>query len=243
MTSWLALSTIPAAAVVGGLTYATAAPASTFWGENISRAGRGAPGVALTFDDGPTPGPTDRVLDALAAANVRAAFFVIGANVEQHPDLLRRIHADGHLVGNHSFSHSHYTVFRRWPYWEREIRRTDDAVHKVLGVRPLLFRPPMGVKTWHTSIARRRTGHTMVTWSRRAVDGLPTTAEKILRRFAGTTAGEILLLHDGVEPHAPSSDRTATIAAVPRLIENLGAAGLPPVRLDELLKVEPYATT
>ena len=113
----------------------------------------------------------------------------------------------------------------------------------MIGVRPLLFRPPMGVKTWHTDIARRRTGHTTVTWSRRAVDGIPTSAEKILRRFAGAATGEILLLHDGVEPHAPCTDRTATLAAIPRLIEKLRSAGLPPVRLDELLKVKPYATT
>jgi peptidoglycan/xylan/chitin deacetylase (PgdA/CDA1 family) len=231
-------------AAIGYLTYATVAPANTFWGPNLSRGRAGTNRVALTFDDGPTPGATDRVLDALrAASDVRAAFFVIGRNVEKHPDLLRRIHDEGHLIGNHSFSHSHYTIMRRWPYWEREMRKTDEAIERVLGVRPLLFRPPMGLKTWHTHIAARRCGRRVVTWSMRAIDGLPTTPQRILRRFQNLSDGDMLLLHDGVEPHAPHADRAATIEAVPELIALIRERGLTPVRLDELLEVQAYAST
>jgi peptidoglycan/xylan/chitin deacetylase (PgdA/CDA1 family) len=237
----LAAVAVPAVAIGVVFTHATVAPASPLWGTLISRGPAGSNRVALTFDDGPTPGTTERVLDALAAADARAAFFVIGASVQRHPDLLRRIHAEGHLVANHSYSHSHYTFFHGPRTWEREIRRTDDVIESILGVRPRLFRPPMGVKTWNTTLARRRTGHTIVTWSRRAIDGLPTTAARIAKRFANTTDGEILLLHDGVEPHAPCSDRTATIAAVPALIQSLRARHLTLVRLDELLGIDPYA--
>ena len=168
-----------APAVLGRLTYATVAPSCQFWGPAIARGPAGSRRVALTFDDGPTPGATDAILDALRAACVRATFFVIGVNVAKHPDLLRRIHAEGHLIGNHSFSHSHYAATRRRPYWVREIVQTDDAIEAAIGVRPKLYRPALGVRTWHTFGALRETGHTLVTWSRRAIDGLPTTPQRI----------------------------------------------------------------
>lgn len=230
----------PGVGIVAALTYATVAPACRFWGPTLSRGAVGSRQVALTFDDGPTPGVTDVILDALREAEVSATFFVIGANVRKHPDLLRRAHDDGHLVANHSFSHSHFGVLRRRPYWLRDIREADDAIEDAIGVRPAMYRPPCGVKTWHTFGAIRQTGHAMVTWSRRAVDGLPTTPQRIMRRFRNIADGEILLLHDGVEPHAPHADRAATIAVVPMLLERLRHENLTPVRLDELLGVAGY---
>ena len=239
----LALSTPAAAGVLGAaaiggalswLTYATVAPASELWGAVVARGPEGSKQVALTFDDGPTPGATDRVLDVLRAEDARATFFVIGANVLRHPDLLRRIHDDGHQVGNHSFNHSHYTVFGRRRYWDDEIRRTDEAIASVLGERATVFRPPMGVRTWHTTAAARGQGHALVTWTRRAIDGLPTTPQRILRRFANPSGGEILLLHDGIEPNALHADRSATIACVEPLIRLIRERGLQPARLDAM---------
>jgi peptidoglycan/xylan/chitin deacetylase (PgdA/CDA1 family) len=171
---------------------------------------------------------------------VKASFFVIGANVRKHPELLRRMHAEGHLVGNHSLHHSHYGICRITRYWRREIVETDDAIEEVIGVRPAMYRPPCGMKTWHTFDAMRTTGHTLVNWSRRAIDGLPTTPLRIMRRFEDIGDGEILLLHDGVEPNTSYADRSATIAAVPMLLEQLRGANLTPVRLDELLGVAEY---
>src|SRR5687767_6224642 len=97
--------------------YGAAKPASTMWGPVISRGPSGAPRVALTFDDGPLPGTTDRILDILGDSNVRAAFFVIGQHVQRWPELVRRIHDEGHLVGNHSFDHLHTGMFGRHRYW------------------------------------------------------------------------------------------------------------------------------
>ena len=93
-------------AVLGRLTYATTAPACRFWGPVLSRGPAGSRRVAITFDDGPTPGTTDVILEALRHAGVTASFFVIGTNVRKHPDLLRRVYAQGHLIANHSLSHS-----------------------------------------------------------------------------------------------------------------------------------------
>jgi peptidoglycan/xylan/chitin deacetylase (PgdA/CDA1 family) len=150
------------------------------------------------------------------------------------------MHEDGHLIGNHSFTHSHYGVVRREPYWLREIIETDEAIEHVIGLRPAMYRPPCGVKTWHTFNAMRRTGHTMITWSRRGIDGLPTTPQRIMRRFRDLGEGEILLLHDGVEPNTAYADRSASIAVVPMLLEQLRRENLTPLRLDELLGVRAY---
>jgi peptidoglycan/xylan/chitin deacetylase (PgdA/CDA1 family) len=240
MIGTIALAATPLAAGLAGVTYATIAPACAFWGPVVCRGPAGSNRVALTFDDGPTPGSTERVLDALREGQAAATFFVVGSNVTKHPDLLRRIHREGHLIANHTLSHSHYGVMRTLPYWTREIRQTDDAIESIVGVRPALFRPPMGVKTWHTARAARELGHTVITWSRRAIDGIPTSAKRIVDRLAGAADGEILLLHDGVEPHALHRDRSATLAAIAPLIQKLRERGLTPVRLDELLSIDGY---
>ena len=224
-------------AVLGRLTYATVSPTCQFWGPSIARGRGDSRHVALTFDDGPTPGGTDAILDILRDAKVRATFFVIGVNVAKHPDLLRRIHDEGHLIANHSHTHSHFATMRRRPYWLSEIVACDEAIESAIGFRPKLYRPPMGARTWQTFAALRHTGHAMVTWSLRARDGLPTSPPGIMRRFENMKPGDILLLHDGVEPHAPHSDRSATIAALPMLLERLRQLELTPVRLDEMLGV------
>ena len=225
---------------LAGLAYATVAPTSSLWGPVIARGPSDSQRVALTFDDGPTPGSTDRVLDILDQTGVKATFFIVGVNASKYSDLLRRIHESGHLIANHTLDHSHYTVFRRLRYWKEQIRAADEIVDSIIGVRMAIFRPPMGVKTWHTSRAVRELGHTLVTWSRRAMDGFPTSSDRILGRFSNCGAGDILLLHDGVEPHSPHRDRSATVEALKPLVDRLHARNLTAVRVDELLGLAPY---
>jgi peptidoglycan/xylan/chitin deacetylase (PgdA/CDA1 family) len=231
---------IPIAAVC---TYATVAPRSSIWGPVIYRGepARSAGGYALTFDDGPTEDATPRILDTLARLGAKATFFVIGANARRHPEIVRRIHAEGHVVANHTMDHSHYGVMRAQRYWDRQVRETDELLASIIGVKPALFRPPMGVRTWHVSWAAARFGYRVVTWSRRAYDGLPTTAERIVGRLArATAAGDILMLHDGVEPNV-RRDPSATVEAVGPLVEALRARGLEPRSLEELTGVRAYA--
>ena len=231
-----------AAAGAGVLVRGTVSPRSSFWGPVLSK---GRPGtgrsVALTFDDGPTPGATDRVLDTLGELGVRAAFFVVGRNAQQHPTLVERIAAEGHLVANHTLDHSHYGMFGRDRYWLRQVTETDEILRAILGVRPAMFRPPMGLKTWHITRAAAAAGHTVVTWTRRALDGIGTSPAKIVERLAPRSEpGDILLLHDGVEPHARRRDRSPSVAAVRPLVEQLRRKGLEPRPLDELLRVPAY---
>ena len=108
------------AAATGGVfyvAYATTWPSSQIWGEVTARGPVSSKGVAITFDDGPTPQGTELVLDALKQANAHASFFVIGQNVRQYPDLLRRMDAEGHLIGNHTYTHGHYSFWRSAKFW------------------------------------------------------------------------------------------------------------------------------
>ena len=231
----LAIGASAAVASLGGCAYAVVWPSCQLWGPAIWRGPADSRGVAMTFDDGPTPGPTDSVLDALKAHNARATFFVIGENVRRNPDLLRRIDAEGHLIGNHTFAHWHYGFICGRRYWDREMRRTDELIESILGRRPTYFRPPMGLKTLPAAIAARRRGHTMVTWSLRAIDGVPTTSQRILERFESVSGGDILVLHDGSDPQVPHRDRSAAGKVIKPLVEMIRAKGLEPMRLDEML--------
>lgn len=229
-----------AAAAAAALAYATVAPRSDFWAPVIHRGdAAGPPRYALTFDDGPTDGSTRRILDTLGELNAKAAFFVIGQNVRRAPDLVRRMHDEGHVVANHTLDHSHFGIFGLRRYWERQLTATDDVIHDIICRRPALFRPPMGVRTGHCANAARRTGHKLITWSRRARDGVRTTADRIVHRLATTRPGDILVLHDGVEPNL-RRDPTPTVDAVKPLILALRQRGLEPARLDQFASVDAY---
>ena len=197
--------------------------------------------MALTFDDGPTPGGTDRVLDILRELKVSATFFVIGRNVQRWPDLLRRMDAEGHGIGNHTFDHSHWGVFGHARWWADQIQRTDDAIEKVIGRRTAMFRPPVGHKTPYTMMAARRTGHALVTWNMRSYDGLASaTPQKIIDRLLPRCrAGDIVILHDGVEPNR-LRDPSVTVEAVKPLIRGLRERGLEPVGVEQLTGLKMY---
>jgi len=223
------------AAAVAALGYATVWPSAQLWGPAVWRGPRNSNRVAITFDDGPTSGSTERVLDELQKHRVPATFFAIGQNVENAPEVLRRIDAEGHLVGNHTFSHSHYGVLRGSRFWECELTQTDDAIESILHKRPTFFRPPLGAKSCFVVGAAQRRQLQLVTWSLRAIDGVPTTTDRIMRRFANVRGGDILVLHDGADPRVPHRDRSTAANVIEPLVKLLRERNLEPVRLDSLL--------
>jgi peptidoglycan/xylan/chitin deacetylase (PgdA/CDA1 family) len=242
-SNWIHVG-LPAALTAGVLTaassYVTFVPGCAFWGPVIARGPRTSREVALTFDDGPHPGGSAPILDLLAELDVQATFFVVGREVQRYPQLVKRMHDEGHLVGNHSFDHRGWSFVRGRRYWQDQIDRTDEAIEGAIGVRPHLFRPPLGMKTLHSMQAAGR-HHATVTWSRRALDGIATTSSRILRRLLPRARpGDILLLHDGVSPQS-RRDPTATVGALRPLVTGLRDRGLEPVRLDQLLGIEAYS--
>lgn len=230
------------AASAGVFCRAVFMPRSRICGPVIFRGSRdGPPRIALTFDDGPDPRSTPRILDALGELKAPAAFFVIGRKAQAAPAVLRRIHDEGHIVGNHSYEHATFGTLRRRRYWIEEIERTDRIIEQIIGRRPALFRPPMGFKTFHITRAAAASGHAVVTWTRRAFDGLlPTTQRQIVHRLQErAAAGDIILLHDGL-PDNRAGHLEAIAGSVRPLVTEWRNRGVSLVRLDELIKMPAY---
>src|ERR1700682_1688313 len=132
-------------AMTASLYYATVAVRSQWLGRTYWRGRGDANAVALTFDDGPSP-DTEGILDILAAHKIRATFFMVGREVESFPGIAQRVFAEGHEVGNHSYSHPCY-LFRRSSETREQIQRTQDVIAETIGVRPKVARPPFGVRS------------------------------------------------------------------------------------------------
>src|SRR5690606_14734549 len=103
--------------------------------------------IAITFDDGPHPEITLKVLQLLKQYNAKATFFCIGQHIEKHPEILRAIADNGHDIGNHSFSHHLMIDFNSTEKWLQEIKQTDSSIQKITSKKTNLFRPPFGVTT------------------------------------------------------------------------------------------------
>jgi peptidoglycan/xylan/chitin deacetylase (PgdA/CDA1 family) len=223
------------------MTVATEAiPCSGWMGTLYRRGPVGSRGYALTFDDGPTPGGTERVLDLLREHKATATFFVIGQNVERYPDLVRRTAEEGHIVANHTWRHARLGFLRRPEFWRDEFSRTDEIIESIIGKRPAMFRPPLGLRSPAMMRLVEERGQKVIMWSRRAMDGIKTTSARILKRLTPTEDGDVLLLHDGMEP-TRHRDPSPTIDALGFLIERLANKGLRPLPLDQLLRLPAYA--
>lgn len=199
------------------------------------RARRAGRRVALTFDDGPDPQRTPAVLDLLARQGVRATFFVVGARAEAHPELVRRMATEGHVVGNHSYTHSWRFPLRSLGRTMEELRRTGEVLHRITGRQPRLFRPPFGVTNPTIARAVRRLGLDPVGWSIRSLDTMGQSPERVAARILRRLhPGAVILLHD----RCAGSERLVRL-----LVEGLRSRGLEPVTLPELFDIEAYEKT
>jgi peptidoglycan/xylan/chitin deacetylase (PgdA/CDA1 family) len=153
--------------------------------------------VCLTFDDGPHPDHTPRLLDVLREYEVPATFFVIGREAERYPDLVRRIAAEGHLIGQHTFSHAEPSRTSAAALLE-DVRRADEVLAGILGWAPRLFRPPKGKLTVGRCWGLWRGGRTVVLWSADPKDYASRSAAEVAAWFEEhpLAAGDVVLLHD-----------------------------------------------
>jgi peptidoglycan/xylan/chitin deacetylase (PgdA/CDA1 family) len=168
----------------------------------LLRGSRRSGAACLTFDDGPHPEHTPRLLDALAAAGVHATFFVIGERAERHPDLVRRIVAEGHELGHHSFTHGEPSRTSSRELID-EVRRTRALLADLTGIVPRLFRPPHGKVTVRKLVALIQEGETIVLWNVDPKDFEASGASEVLSRLGAhpLRGGDVVLLHD-TWPHA-----------------------------------------
>lgn len=189
--------------------------------------------VALTFDDGPIAGKTDRILDILKEKDVPAAFFCIGNRVDAQPDLVRRMDNEGHLVGNHSFYHKKTFSVQNMQAIGDELIKTRQSIDKAIGKKAFFFRPPFGVTNPLVAAAVQLTEHTVMGWSVRSLDTVKKDRKALWNRITqNLSAGDIVLLHDYPE---------LTIELLPEYIDHIRKSGLKIVRLDELTGLKPYA--
>ena len=186
-------------------------------------------GFALTFDDGPHAQGTPAVLDVLAAAGVRATFFLVGEQLRRNPALGAEIVAAGHAVGLHCDRHRN--LLRLTPRQVREdIERAQATIEDLTGRTPALYRPPYGILNSSALRLARRRGWRTLLWSAwgRDWEARATPASIASRVTDGAGEGSVLLLHDADDYGAPGSWRR-TAAALPRALEVLAGRGLQPV--------------
>ena len=209
-------------------------PRSTLLGPTLLRlapSARSRREIALTFDDGPDPATTPRVLDLLDARGARATFFCVGRRVEEHPDVAAEIVRRGHRVENHSYRHLNAFWFLLPGALRDEIVRAQDAIATATGQAPRLFRAPAGIRSPLLEPALAREGLDLVAWTRRGFDTVSGDAGRVLARLVrGLAAGDILLLHDGGSARAAHGG-PVVLEVLPRLLDTVEAAGLKPVPL------------
>jgi peptidoglycan-N-acetylglucosamine deacetylase len=237
----LAVAPLPAEWVGAGLglhavvcTLGVLLPSLRTWADVAWRgpAGRGV--VALTFDDGPHPVTTRRVLSLLSEASATATFFVLGEKAERHPDVVREIAAAGHEVALHGHSHDRFYSLRSVRRLRRDIERGVAALG-ACGARPVMFRPPVGFVSHTVALAVESAGLRLSGHSTRALDGRAgAKPDAVLRRAtAGLADGAVLLLHDAAERegHEPAS-----LSVLSALLAEMKRRGLKPVTMSELFR-------
>ena len=192
--------------------------------------------VALTFDDGPTRGVTDRVLTVLERERVPATFFVVGRAARREPALLRRMVADGDEIENHSDTHAHLNALFTQASLDAEIANANDAIATASGLHAHFLRPPFGARDAAVLDAARRHGMRVVLWSAMLDEASPNAAAEVLadRLLRQIDDGAIVVLHDGDRGSGDDGGRAYEAELVPRVIEALRARGYHFVRLDQL---------
>lgn len=157
--------------------------------------------IALTFDDGPHPINTPKVLEILKQYNVKATFFCIGSRAAENPDILKQIIADGHLVGNHTYDHSSSFPLLCKVEMEQELVKTERILNRIAGLKTLLFRPPFGVTNPNVATVVKKLGYKTIGWSIRSFDTVSKLSrEQVLARIEGRLhGGGVILMHDDRE--------------------------------------------
>ncbi|GLX67290.1 polysaccharide deacetylase family protein [Paenibacillus glycanilyticus] len=187
--------------------------------------------IALTFDDGPYPETTEPILDLLKEYNAKATFFVVGTRVERFPETVKREVAEGHEVANHTFNH-YFLQQKNTETVQDEIVRTEQALEKVIGQKPLLFRPPGGFYNDRMLAVAKKYGYTTVLWSwhQDTNDWRAPGVQKIVNKVLNNARnGDIILLHD----YVPRS--VQTVEALKLILPELQRRGYEMVTVSDLI--------
>ncbi|MEG3878937.1 polysaccharide deacetylase family protein [Microcoleus sp. herbarium7] len=190
--------------------------------------------IALTVDDGPWPETTEQMLDIFKQNDVKATFFWIGKSIKNSPEIARRVVADGHAIGNHTWHHPYDPMDAAAA--ANEIDRTARLIYETTGVKTTFFRPPGGVLNNGLAKYAKEQNYSVVMWSVTSADTDPRAqpqafVENVLK---GAKPGAIVLMHDG------GGDRSRTVQALPEMIAGLKQQGYRFVTIPELLEMQEH---
>ncbi len=232
---------IPTVIAVTGIFLAAAVSYYEYHGfgphEGIVRRGPHQPYVSLTFDDGPNPTYTPQILDVLAEKGATATFFMVGKHVQKYPEVARRVCAEGHEIGNHTFSHREMVTPTKKTVL-KEVNMTDEVIGQVVGVRTRLFRPPRGLISNAVRRILVENGFAIALWTVSAVDWRGYSPKQMVRRILRhARPGGIILFHDsGALIRSEGGSRVNTVDALPLVIDALRGRGYEIVSLSKMLR-------
>jgi peptidoglycan/xylan/chitin deacetylase (PgdA/CDA1 family) len=215
----LQLATVLYALGTGVMLYLLFHPRNQWLIANRSQVEHGC--VALSFDDGPDPVDTPRLLDLLREKNVKATFFVVGQRAERHPEIVRRAWEEGHLIGNHTWSHLPLFCFLSPRRLRSEIERNSACIERICGGRTRYFRSPVGLRHPLLKVALQKTGMEYISWRVRSCDTMIRNPGFLARRILSKVANrDIVLMHD----HLPKGAQ-AMLEILPEVIDELKKRG------------------
>jgi peptidoglycan-N-acetylglucosamine deacetylase len=207
----------------GGFAYASRWPTSQLFGRTLI-ASRNPGQLALTFDDGPNPAWTPRLLDILAEHNVHATFFMVGRFAKSEGELARRVADAGHLIGNHTWSHPDLSRTRSANILD-ELTRTNDLLAQIMGKPVRYFRPPFGARRPYVLKLARQLGLVPVMWNAMTTDWREPSADKIARNLIAKIESNQrsgwasnIVLHDGSH-RGLNTDRGPSVSAASQILD------------------------
>ncbi|WP_328006923.1 polysaccharide deacetylase family protein [Heyndrickxia acidicola] len=208
---------------------------TSLFGYGVFRKGSQSSYIALTFDDGPDRHYTPQLLDLLKKHQVKATFFVVGKKAANHPDLIWRMHQEGHLIGLHNYVHRSNWTMSPWRI-KRDLDRSADIVEKITGCRPIYYRPPWGLLAVFDFFLLKR--YNIILWSLmtgdwRSKGGSAKIKNGILNHVKN---GDVILLHDSGETWGANLDAPSyTIEALKDVLAELPKRGFSYQRIDEMM--------
>jgi peptidoglycan/xylan/chitin deacetylase (PgdA/CDA1 family) len=189
--------------------------------------------IAISFDDGPHAANTPQILQMLKDSNAKAAFFCIGSHINENASILKQAYDEGHLIGNHTFSHHFWFDMFSSKKMLADMELMNEATINIIGKTPKLFRPPYGVTNPNLKKAIINGNYIPVGWSVRSMDTVIKNEKKLLNKVIGKVKpGAVFLFHDTCK---------ATVAILPAFIKYVESNGYEIIRLDKMLNLQAYA--
>ncbi len=220
-------------AIGGGLLLLAVLPQNAFYGPTLFKGNTADKVVSLTFDDGPYPVYTEKILRILQDNDIEATFFLVGENIEEHPEIARKVVEAGQIVGIHAYTHKDMLRMNQEEVYQ-QLEQAKTSVKKHLGQDAIYFRPPHGFKDYRVMAATAKAQVQVVTWSAMGQDWKEISAKQVVENvMKDIHPGSIVLLHDGDSPNNIAS-RQRTVEALPMLLQALQQEGYRVISLDAM---------